>query len=333
MRLHEWSLPLVDVAKMSHGFMTKLDEYVQAKYEDLVAKFLSQFEQYCRKIIRMQESGSKGPIGFIHFSMLQTNVLAKQHLIRLDAYDNNWYADSVECEGEYDVGEFLAYHEEFTNDLEKATMGLLSRGKLRDIQSAILEESEKYLLSIAEFLRMGIKKAVTEPWFQEMKREKVFIICIGGYCDRADILYKEDTSYKDATEVRRYLEKKQKLAYSHEICENLDLSGGNYEGIQLLFSNLAGCDFSNSRFNDASFLHSDFKDTTMSNACLEKTKIVDTDFSGSLLENVNFRGASLRNVSFVGAKLNKVSFEGVLLAEKLNFDQAKLIDTVIPENV
>ena len=331
--MHEWSLPGVDVAKMSREFLMKLDEYVRKNYEDLVAKFLCQFEQYCRKIIRMQEKGSKGPIGFIHFSMLQTNVLVRQHLIRLDAYDNNWYADSEECEGEYDVGEFLVYHEEFTNNIEKATMGLLSRGKLRDIQSAILEESEKYLLSIAEFLRMNIKKAVTEPWFQKVKRENVFIISIGGYYSRADILYKEDTTYKNANDVRRYLEKKQKLAYTHEICENLDLSGGNYEGIQLMFSNFAGCDFSNSCFRDTSILHSDFNDTIIGNACLEKTKIVDTDFGGSLIENVSFRGASLRNVSFVGAKLVNVSFEGILLAEKLNFEQAKLVDTIIPENM
>ena len=150
--------------------------------------------------------------------------------------------------------------------------------------------------------------------------------------NKADIIYKEDSTVKNARAVRRHLEKKHQPAYTYEICENLNLSQGDYADISLMFSNFAGCNFSDSSLKNTTILFSDFKNTIIRNANLEKAQIFDTDFSGAVLENISFKGAKLKKLSFIGAELINVKFEGVLLAEELSFDQVKLVDTVIPEN-
>ena len=64
---------------------------------------------------------------------------------------------------------------------------------------------------------------------------------------------------------------------------------------------------------------------------MEKRKIFDTDFSGAVLENINFAGTKLKHISFVGAKLVQVDFSKALIAEEIDFQNARLIDCRFPE--
>ena len=177
----------VDIDRISFERLTKLDTYVKQHFDQLVDKFLVCFEQYCQKITMMQKDGKKGSIGFIHFSILRTNILAKRHKIRLDAYDENWYFDRGECNGEYDVDEFYHWLDEFADILEAARNNGFSQIKLVDVQEAIFEESNKYLLFVAEVIRMGMRRAIETESYLEMQRGEVFMVCIGGFQDKVDI--------------------------------------------------------------------------------------------------------------------------------------------------
>jgi len=332
MTTKEWSLSGTIEEDKSYECLNKLDEYLQEHFDTLMDKFMDQFQHYCDKIIRFQEAGRKNPIGYIHFSILRTNITEKRHAIRMDAYDASWYEDRTECRDEYEVTEFYTLLDEFIKTIEHERKGTSDSGGLREIQRALFTESNKYHLVIAELIRAGLKKASETKWFQAIKRDALFVICFGDYHDQADILYKEDTTDKDPKEIKEHLEAKYQPAYTHEINKNLDLSGGDYEGINLLFSDFTGCDFSNSRLNQATILYSDFRQTVLKDTNLENTQIIDTDFSGAILENIDFKGASLKYLTFANAKLINVKFEGAVLTEKLNFDQAELTDTQIPKN-
>ena len=65
---------------------------------------------------------------------------------------------------------------------------------------------------------------------------------------------------------------------------------------------------------------------------MERMKIFDTDFSGAVLENVSFVGAKLKHISFAGAKLLRVDFSKALLAEELDFQNARMVECVLPES-
>lgn len=321
----------IDVDRISFEQLNKLDAYVKQHFDQLIDKFMDCFEQYCDKVVRMQTEGKKGPVGFIHFSILRTNILAKRHKIRLDAYDEGWYLDRNECSGEYDVQEFYQWLDEFADTVERARNNGFSKIKLVDVQQTVFDESNKYLLFVAELLRVGMKRVVETAGYQEIKRANVFIVCIGGYQDKVDILYKEDCTIKDAKTVKRYLEAAEQTTYTHEICEKLDLSGGNYQDKKVMFSSFTGGDFSDSNWQNSAILFSNFQQTVLKDANLEQVQIFDTDFSGAVLENVSFRGAKLKHISFAKAKLINVSFEDALLTEQLTFDGAKLVNTVLPE--
>lgn len=158
----------------------------------------------------------------------------------------------------------------------------------------------------------------------------VFVVCIGGLLDRVDILYKEDTTEKDAREIRRQLQSKERQIFSHEIYERLDLSKGNYEGLKILYSSFVGSDFTKSSFHNSQLLFNDFRTCILKDTQMAGTQMFDVDFSEAKLEHVSFAGAKLNRVSFNRATLSNVDFEGALLMEEVDLTDAVLKDTRIP---
>ena len=322
----------LDINQKSYELLSKLDAYGQIHFDSLVENFVTYFAIYCEKIIKMQAAGKKAPIAFINFSVLRTNILVRKHELRIDAYDENWYLDRIECSGTYDVSVLYRWLDTFADNLEATRKKYQGRLKLSDMQALIFEESNKYLIFVAELIRSAMKKAIQAAVYQKVKRHEVFMVCIGGYQDQFDILYKEDSTEKDAKTVKRYLEKEKgrEEPLTHEICEGLDLSKGDFTGLKLMFSTFTGCDFTDTNLKGSVLLMNDFRKTTLNKTNLENCELLDVDFSGATLENIDFKGAKLKQVSFENATLINVKFDNVLFAGELNFESAILKNTEIP---
>lgn len=316
----------------STELLNQLDSYIKNHLDELTEQLSDCISQYGESIYEMQQTGEKGAIAYLQFSMLRTNILLNQHELRLDAYDENWYLDLVECSSSYKVKEVLTPLSEFADMVEALRKESAMRMTLRETQSRIFEESRKYMIFLAELIRLGMQKVILTEGYQKIRKAPVFVVCIGGLLDRVDLLYKEDTTTKDAREVRRYFQSKEQLLFSYEICEKLDLSRGNYEGLKFLYSTFAGSDFTESSFHKSQLLFSNFSNCILKDTNMAGTQLFDVNFSGAVLEHVSFAGAKLSQVSFEGATLTNVDFEGALLIEEVNFTNAILKDTRIPES-
>lgn len=322
----------IDLERKGKELATEMDAYVSEHFEELAEKFVKCFSEYCDEIAAMQREGKKGAIAYIHFSVLRTNILLKKHEIRIDAYDENWYLDSVECSCNYPVEEIYSYLEKYGDCVEalwKKTQGV---NKLADVNKKIFDMSNMYLFYVAELIRIGMKRIKNTDSYSGFKRADCFIVGIGGFMDRFDILYKEDCTLKDSATVKRFLQSGQQRVFSHEIDQKLDLSKGNYEDLEFQYSSFKECDFSQSNFSKSRFLFCDFADAELRDIKMTKTKLFDVNFSGARLENVDFSGAKLKCISFQGAKLKNVNFSNALIVEDINFENAKIENCMLPES-
>lgn len=316
----------------SAELLNQLDLYIKNHLEELTDRLSDCISKYGETIYEMQQAGEKGAVAFVQFSLLRTNILLNKHELRLDAYDENWYLDTGECSGSYDVNEVLTPLSEFADMVEALRKDSPMSITLRETQNRIFEESRKYLIFLAELIRLGMQKVIQTEGYRKIRKAPVFVVCIGGLLDRVDILYKEDTTEKDAGEIRRYLQSKEQVLFSHEIYERLDLSKGNYDGLKFLYSSFAGSDFTESSFHKSRLLFCDFSKCILKNANMEGTQLFDVNFSEAVLDHVSFAGAKLSRVSFQGATLSNVDFEGTLLIEEVDVTDAILNETEIPES-
>ena len=190
----------IDLQRKGKELAAELDYYVKSHFEQLVEQFVDCFSEYCNKIYEMQRQGRKGAIAYIHFSVLQTNILLKKHEIRLDAYDENWFLDYVECSDSYHVGEFYSYLEQYGDLVEELRKKSNGKTSLAEAQRRVFAESKLYLFYIAELIRAGMRKVVQTEAYQRIERAPCFVVCIGGYLDRFDINAEEGVKYDVATE-------------------------------------------------------------------------------------------------------------------------------------
>jgi uncharacterized protein YjbI with pentapeptide repeats len=160
-------------------------------------------------------------------------------------------------------------------------------------------------------------------------RHEVFAVCIGGYHDWSDIIYKEDLSEKDPTDIKRHLSSEQR-SHSHELCSGLNLSGGNYSGKCFSFSDFDNCDLSGSNFSGSKIINTSFKGAVLKKVDFGSTEMFNADFSGAQLENVSFDLAKIHLVSFKDARLKDVRFENALYINTLDFTGAELTGMQVP---
>lgn len=149
--------------------------------------------------------------------------------------------------------------------------------------------------------------------------------------DRFDILYKEDQTKKDSDRIKRYLKSKRQTLFSYEIYRGLDLSDGDFAGIEFQYSVFDESDLTGSCWRRASLLFSSCRKTVFREADMEQIRIFDTDFSGAVFERVNFTGAKLKHVSFAGASLHGLDFSKALLMEEIDFTGARIEECILPE--
>ena len=321
----------IDLERKGKELAIELDSYVKGHFEELVEKFVKCFTDYCTKISTMQQQDKKGKIAYIHFSVLRTNILLKKHEIRIDAYDENWYMDSVECSYNYAVEEIYSYLEKYGDvviDLWQKSQGI---NDLADVYRKVFNESNIYLFYVAELIRMGMKRIKNIEAYKSVKKAECFIVGIGGFMDRFDILYKEDYTIKDSREVKRFLQSHKQSLFSYEIYEKINLSRGNYEDLEFQYSSFTECNFSQSSLSKSRFLFCNFRNSILEDVKMNKIKIFDADFSGSKLENVDFSGAKLKCISFEGAKLKNVNFKDAILVEDINFKDAIIENCILWE--
>ena len=146
----------------------------------------------CNKIRMMQQAGKKEKIAYIHFSVLRTNILLKKHEIRIDAFDENWYMDPIECSYSYPVNEIYTYLEKYSNVVEELWKQSTDLNDFSDVYRKVFLESNIYLFYVAEIIRQGMRKLIETEEYKSVAKAECFVVCIGGYMDKFDILYKED---------------------------------------------------------------------------------------------------------------------------------------------
>jgi len=284
----------------------RAEKYIEENNERLTLEFIETFRSLCKKIKQMQIEGKKEKIAYITFSFGIDNLLHNSREYMVHAYGSEWfYEDSEECKVMHDLNWLYEFMEDTYNQLVE-----ISKKYIGNITSADLMEVRKSgVIScdvrFRKFAKKAIEKAVEIDEFKEIEKDEVLEIRNGEYKGYNEIIYKIDTEVKSSKDIKSWLEKKDDDEdYCNQILCNLDLSNGDYKGIDAHHTDFSGSDLSNSDFEGAS--------------------LIDARFNKATIDNVNFKGASLDESNFAYTTVKKSNFEKADLLYS-NFKKSELI--------
>jgi hypothetical protein len=87
--------------ELSRVKLRELERRFQQQGETFILGFVESLQQICGKIKAMQLRNEKDKIGYLTYSMLRTAILDRRPVYLIEAFDKNWFLDSVECHFRY----------------------------------------------------------------------------------------------------------------------------------------------------------------------------------------------------------------------------------------
>lgn len=354
-----------EVEKRRLNYLLALEDYFQASKDSLAEDFRKAFQRICQQLQQQQEQQKKGPIAHITFSLLRTALLEKKYIYLVEGTDEEWFFDMQPILATYDATWAFRFFEQFIDELTVYSKTFAGAITLADIESIKLNEVNyfhQYVISLARYALPAIMRCAE---YMSLNRELQLEIRIGEYLDVNEIVYSEDFTAKDSDEIKAWLEQKLEDEYPYEVFSKLNLSSGNYEGIdirygffqqtnlkrsQLQESLLIGANFSESillnadlsfsTIHEANFSHSQMQGVNLQHVqgasglqnreSWEIPGYLPVNFTGANLEGANFELADLRGACFIGANVNNVNFTGANLANAMFSKEAQEHVTLDP---
>ena len=321
--------------------ISQAEHFFDKHKDELVPDFVDSFRRLCMKIKKMQIDNKIGKIGYIQYSMLRSNIIENNYDYLIDTYNKQWYFDSKqqECQEKYNSRWAFIFLEELEKVLEEKRRIYINTIYKPDIDHIKLEKARIFNQFIKNLARYAMPKAAQILEFNAIDMEDEFEVRVGEYYDLSEVVYKVDMRVKDPEEIKEWLEDKKEDCYVAEILRDMDLSLGNYTGIDLRFADFSGSNLSGSILENSILIGTKFCRCNLENINLTGTYIHDADFSGASLKNADFFTAkgsksmidtiasriySLWGVNFEGADLEGADFRYTDL-RGANFKSTNLI--------
>lgn len=341
-----------EVKKVSEENLEKLNSYYHENKEELKKDFLKSFLEIC-KIAK-----DKRLIAFITYSMLRVNLMKGKNAYLVEVSNPMWFLDDDSLKFEYNADwafRYLEYYEEKLNHLRKPYMGRIGE---HHIKRLMFKEASKYNEYIVALIRYSLKDIEDVKDFEKLDFFGEFEVRVGEYRDRLETVYRRDITKKESFIIKEYFEEKDEDdTYSYRVYKNLNLSRGNYRGLDFRYCDfrksdlkgsnirmfiligtnfegvcLKGSDIRRTLIYEANFKGADLKKASFKNAKGSKGKsehswntvgFEPVDFKGANLEEVNFNNADLEGADFRGAKFLHTSFKGTKLKGARFLEESK----------
>ncbi|GIO29007.1 MULTISPECIES: pentapeptide repeat-containing protein [Paenibacillus] len=285
--------------------------------KDWVQEFVADFRQWCKVIREQQIAGKKGAIGFITYSMLRTDIAQGRSSYLVQATDSSWLFDASPVEGHYDSLWAYRYLDLLADRLKLASREYKGAVHSAHLERIRLREAVHIHRVVVSLIRLAMLEASQSSEFQAVEKAEVFEIRVGEYWDHSECVFRLDLRKRDAEEVRSWLQEKNEEDYAYEAFHAMDLSEGDWEGIDLRYSVFRDCCLSNSCFLDGILIGTLWQDCRLEGA----------NFAYSLISGANYSGCSMPLAVFRGVqgKRGLLVFDGFPpIFEAVQFAKANL---------
>ncbi|MEY8746878.1 pentapeptide repeat-containing protein [Bacillales bacterium AN1005] len=272
-------------------FIGDLHQSLEKDLEELHKKALHVFTEGCSKALHMQAIGRKGKIGHIHITFFRNRIIRKDFRCRIYWYEQDLYADLVECYMEYDASWAFQHLMKFHASILQESKKYIGKILEADLTLIMRQEASLYMNYITNLFRYVIKVAVEQDIFLQLDKEEELYIRSGEHKDYNDLIYKYESRLVDTEDIRQRLIPNEHDEYIHGNFRNIDLQEMYFKLVNLCYAY--------------------FTNTNLTSSLLVGCPLIGTDFRNAQLTKANFGHSLIHGADFGGADLTEAQFEEV----------------------
>lgn len=137
----------------------------------------------------LQMSGRKGPIAFISFSILHSNILLDRNGLRVDIYDEGFWVDDAEASSDWDLAWLFRWMDEDLNAAAKNIRQSVSRVQEYELLELAKAYSLNYYALATLLLTSMLPATVERVPMLETKRAPMIQITAGQYMENQPCIF------------------------------------------------------------------------------------------------------------------------------------------------
>lgn len=312
---------------------------------ELIEGVLASFRQLCSRIRHLQDRNEQRAIGYIHYSLLRTQMLERSYLYMIEAYSAEWYTDDSEVRCTYDASWAYAPLGGMMTLLEQKRKRYIDSIHSADVERMVLELVPFFHQYVKALLRLALPEATQMSEYQGILKNSRLFIRTGEYKDFSESLYIEDQeARKDEELVEQLLQADENSPYVYENLRQFIQPHFEVEKRDLRYNDFSYSELRNSRFYECILIGCRWQHAILNESSFEDCLLTDADFRYSQLADASFRGASghakrkgeerspgLCGLHFEHACLNGADFTDTQDFEHAYFEGASLEGARVPQ--
>ncbi|WP_025716316.1 hypothetical protein [Paenibacillus sp. 1-18] len=170
------------------GDIPLIEDYYQKHGEEIQEELLRAVETVCLKAASQQQEGNKGDIRYMYISLMRTSIMAGKVQYRIDAYDQNWFLDSVECSAMWSADFVFQPLLNRMTEWETVKGAYARKITTMDLEQIQQIEAVKYHVLTIAFLKSMVSTLIDSKVMHAMKKAAGFTLYAGEYRDESDPL-------------------------------------------------------------------------------------------------------------------------------------------------
>lgn len=178
---------------LQKGFINEV-KYILLSLEEgsqqIIDNISAAIEEALYKAAQWQKLEKKGPVAYISFSMLQSNLLLNRYALQVDAWDERFLIDDSEAASEWD---FQAMFQEIKPDMEAVAAKV--REQMTRVQKYELKELERaYILNYFVIALEVLRAAIPSSCLDVMQKSPALLapevqFTVGAYMEQQQPFY------------------------------------------------------------------------------------------------------------------------------------------------
>jgi len=157
--------------------------------QQMIDNISAAIEEALHKAAQRQQSGQKGPVAYISFSILQSNLLLNRYALQVDAWDERFLIDDNEAASEWD---FQAIFQEIKPDMEAVAAKV--REQMTRVQKYELKELERAYILNYFAIALDVLKATVPSYLHVIQKSPALLapevqFTVGAYMEQQQPFY------------------------------------------------------------------------------------------------------------------------------------------------
>ncbi|MWC31386.1 pentapeptide repeat-containing protein, partial [Paenibacillus sp. MMS18-CY102] len=282
-----------DAIPLRNEHIKALHQYYTRQKKQIADELIALADQFLLHVLDQQQQGQLKECSMIQFSFMRTSWNEGKPVFMLEAADRETMDKVQLTDFAYDAGWIYGFVDAWDSACEERRKRYMNRIDRHTFEVWKTEQLYPFNSYMVHAVRYAMDTMTQLPSFQSLVKDSYFEVRVSEYRDQeaGESVYRINNRQRTSITCRGWLESRFDQEYIYEHLAKVDLSNGQFEGIDLNYARLEEVTLTGSKLGGSKLLGTRFENCVCDQVDFKQCLLIDADFRNCDLVDARFDGA------------------------------------------